>query len=132
MSWLKWVLIALGIVVLLVLAMLAGLGMLSDTAEKEVRHISIGQRTITVSHYKDMTQESMADGVKIVADGHVITATPDAITVDGKPVSIDPNQDIEILIDESGKLEAKGVAPAAPPAPGTEEDEEQPAETAPE
>jgi hypothetical protein len=130
MSWLKWTLIGLGIVVLLVLAMLAGLGMLTDSAEKEVRHISVGQRTITVSHYKDMTQESMADGVKIVADGHVINATPDAITVDGKPVSIDPSQDVEILIDEKGNLEAKGVAPGAPAPAGA--DEEEPAETAPE
>lgn len=129
MSWLKWVLIGLGIVVLLVLGMLWSLGMLSDAPEKEVRHLSVGQRTITVSHYRDMTQETMAEGVKIVADGHVITATADAITVDGKPISIDPTQDVEILIDIDGKLEAKGVAPGAPPPPG--DLEEQPAETAP-
>ncbi len=129
MSWLKWVLIGLGIVVLLVLGMLWSLGMLSDAPEKEVRHLSVGQRTITVSHYRDMTQETMAEGVKIVADGHVITATADAITVDGKPISVDPAQDVEILIDVEGKLEAKAVAPGAPPPAG--ELEEQPAETAP-
>ena len=130
MSWLKWGLIGLGAVVLLVLAMLAGLGMLTDSAEQEVRHISVGQRTITISHYKEMRQDSIADGVKIVADGHVITATPDAITVDGKPVAIDASQDVEILIDEKGNLEARGAAPAASLPPGG--DEEQPAETAPE
>jgi hypothetical protein len=130
MSWTKWGLIGLGAVILLVLAMLGGLGMLSESVEKEVRHIPLGQRTITVSHYKDMTEETIADGVKIVADGHVITATADAITVDGKPVAIDPSQDVEILIDEKGNLEAKGVAPGAPVPAGA--DEEEPAETAPE
>ena len=66
MPWLKWVLIALGIVAVLVIAIIAALGPLTSGGGKEVRHISIGQRTISVSHYKDMTQESIADGVKIV------------------------------------------------------------------
>ena len=114
MSWLKWGLIALGLVAVLVVAMLTGLGMFSDAPEKEVRHISVGERTITISHYKDMTQEMLAEGVKVVADGHVILATRESILVDGKPLDIDPRQDVEILIDEKGNLEAKGLAPGAP------------------
>jgi len=114
MPWLKWVLIALGIVVVLVIAIIAVLGLLTSGGGKEVRHISIGQRTISVSHYKDMTQESIADGVKIVADDHVITATPDAITIDGKTQDFDPSRDVEINIDEKGGIEAKAMSPAAP------------------
>jgi hypothetical protein len=114
MPWLKWALIALGIVAALVIAIIAALGLLTSGGGKEVRHISIGQRTISVSHYKDMTQESIADGVKIVADDHVITATPDAITIDGKTQDFDPSQDVEINIDEKGGIEAKAMSPAAP------------------
>jgi len=114
MPWLKWVLIALGVVVVLVIAIIAALGSLTSGGGKEVRHISIGERTISVSHYKDMTQESIADGVKIVADDHVITATPDAITIDGKTQDFDPSRDVEINIDEKGGIEAKAMSPAAP------------------
>jgi hypothetical protein len=115
MTWLKWVLIALGIVVVLVIAIIAALGLLTSGGGKEVRHISVGQRTISVSHYKDMTQESVADGVKIVADGHVITATPDAITIDGKTQDFDPSQDVDISIDAKGGVEAKAITPAPGP-----------------
>lgn len=115
MSWLRWMLIAFGIVVVLVIAIIAALGLLTSGGGHEVRHISVGPRTITVSHYKDMTQESVGDGVKIVVDGHVITATPDTITIDGNPQSFDPAQDVEIDIDEKGGIQAKGVSPEAPP-----------------
>jgi hypothetical protein len=83
----------------------------------------MGQRTITVSHYKNLTQETTADGVKIVVDGHVITATPDAITIDGKPQTFDPAQDVDITVDESGAVQAKAMAADAP-----RPDEEVPAE----
>ena len=84
MTWLKWLLIALSLVIILVIAIVAGLGMMTSKQGKEVRHISVGQRTVTVSHYKNLTQETTADGVKIVVDGHTITATADAIIIDGK------------------------------------------------
>lgn len=114
MSWLKGLLIALGLVAVLVFVIIAGLGMLSSDKGKEVRHISVGQRTITVLHYKNMTQETTADGVKIVIDGHVITATPDAITIDGKAQTFDPTQDVEITVDESGAVQAKTLSADAP------------------
>ncbi len=61
-----------------------------------------------------MTQEIVAEGVKVVADGHVILATTESILVDGKPLDIDPRRDVEILIDEDGNVDAKGLAPGAP------------------
>jgi hypothetical protein len=111
MTWLKGLLIALGLVVVLVIAIIAALGFLSSEPGREVRHISIGQRTITVSHYKNLTQETTADGVKIVVDGHVITATPDAITIDGKQKTFDPAQDVQITVDDKGAVQAKMQGP---------------------
>ncbi|HSA67413.1 MAG TPA: hypothetical protein VLE24_07095, partial [Methyloceanibacter sp.] len=114
MTWLKGLMIALGLVVVLVVAIVAGLGVLTSDKGKEVRHISIGQRTITVSHFENLTQETTADGVKIVADGHTITATQDAVAIDGKPQSFDPTQDVEITIDETGAVQAKSLSADAP------------------
>jgi cytoskeletal protein RodZ len=114
MTWLKGLLIALGLVVVLVFAIIAALGLLTSDKGKEVRHISIGQRTITVSHYKDLTQETTADGVKIVVDGHTITATPDAIAIDGKAQTFDPTQDVEITVDETGAVQARSLSADAP------------------
>lgn len=115
MTWLKGLLIALGLVAVLVVAIVAALGLLTSDQGKEVRHISIGQRTITVSHFKNLTQESTADGVvKIVADGHTITATQDAITIDGKPQTFDPTQDVEVSIDETSAVQAKSLSADAP------------------
>ena len=115
MTWLKGLLIALGLVVVLVVGIIAALGLLTSDKGKEVRHNSIGQRTITVSHFKNLTQETTADGVvKIVADGHTITATQDAITIDGKPQNFDPTQDVEVSIDETGAVQAKSLSADAP------------------
>jgi hypothetical protein len=114
MTWLKGLLIALGLVVVLVFAIIAALGLLTSDKGKEVRHISIGQRTITVSHYKDLTQETTADGVKIVVDGHTVTATSDAIAIDGKAQTFDPTQDVEITVDETGAVQAKTLSADAP------------------
>lgn len=114
MTWLKGLLIALGLVVVLAIAILAALGLLSSDKGREVRHISVGQRTITVSHFKNFTQQSIADGVKIIVDDHVITATPDAIAIDGTEQSIDPSQDVEITVDEAGTVAVKAISPETP------------------
>lgn len=124
MSWVKGLLIGLGLVAVLVFVIIAALGMLGSDEGKEVRHISIGQRTITVSHFKNLTQETTADGVKIVVDGHTITATTDALTIDGKAQNFDPAQDVDITIDESGAVQAKQLSADAP----RPDEEEVPAE----
>ena len=71
-----------------------------------------GSRTVTVGgNYKSMTQESLADGMKINVDGHVITHRP-AIrwTVDGKTQVLEPDQDMEIRVDEKGAVAVKVVS----------------------
>jgi hypothetical protein len=124
MSWVKGLLIGLGAVAVLVFAIIAALGMLGSGGGKEVRHISMGQRTITVSHFKNLTQQTTADGVRIMVDGHTIVATNDAITIDGKAQTFDPTQDVEITVDESGAVQAKTLAADAP----RPDEEEVPAE----
>ena len=49
-----------------------------------------------------------------MADGHTITATQDAITIDGKPQTFDPTQDVEVSIDETGAVQAKSLSADAP------------------
>jgi hypothetical protein len=109
MTWLKGMLIALGLVAVIAIGIVASLGLLSPDKGHEIRHISIGQRTISVSHYKGFTQETTADGVKMVVDGHTITATPDEITIDGAEQDIAPDQDVEIVVDEAGHVTAKAA-----------------------
>lgn len=114
MSWVKGLVIGLGLVAVLVFVIVAALGTLNTVGGKEVQHIPVGQRTITVSHFKNLAQETTADGVKIVVDGHTISATADTITIDGKAQNFDPAQDVEITVDESGTVQAKTLTADAP------------------
>ena len=71
--------------------------------------MTVGSRTVTVGgHYKDMTQESLADGMKINVDGHEITIGPISSTVDGKTQVLEPDQDVEITVDEKGAVVGEG------------------------
>jgi hypothetical protein len=56
-----------------------------------------------------LTQESLADGIKIVVDGHVITINDDQLTMDGKTQVLEPDQDVEIVVSEAGAVEMKVV-----------------------
>ena len=112
MTWRRWAVITAVAVLLVTLGMFAAIGTFTGGGGKEVRHIAVGQRTVTLSHHSEMTQELLSNGVKIVADGHEITATAESITVDGQKLEIDPTEDVEIVIDEAGKIAARGVPPA--------------------
>jgi hypothetical protein len=114
MSWLKWMLIGLGLVVVLAVVIVIAVGHWSSGEKRlETMSMTVGDRTITVSgHYKTMTQETTAEGMKIVVDDHVIAATPGELTIDGKPQAFDPSQDVEIYVNEKGGVEAK-VSPDA-------------------
>jgi hypothetical protein len=71
----------------------------------------VGNRTVTVGgHYKSMTQESLADGIKVVIDGHVIIVSADQLTVDGKTQVLEPGQDVEVLVNAEGVVEVKLVS----------------------
>ena len=112
MSWLKRILIGLGIVLVLLIGILFAIGFLTpdEGSVMQTMSMTVGNRTVTVvGHYKDMTQESLADGIKAVIDGHVIIVTGDHLTVDGNTQVLEPGQDVEVLVDKDGKVSAKLV-----------------------
>jgi autotransporter translocation and assembly factor TamB len=112
MTWLKRILIGLGIVLVLLIALVVVAGYWTPDEKSVTQTVSmtVGSRTVTVGgHYKDMTQESLADGIKVTIDGHVIIVSADQLTVDGKTQVLEPGQDVEVLVDAEGVVEVKLV-----------------------
>ena len=113
MTWLKRILIGLGIVLVLLIALVvvAGYWTPDEKSVTQTMSMTVGSRTVTVGgHYKDMTQESLADGIKVVIDGHVIIVSADQLTVDGKTQVLEPGQDVEVLVDAEGVVSVKLVS----------------------
>jgi urease beta subunit len=118
MSWLKRILIGLAIVLVLLIGILFAIGFWTtdEGSVMQTMSMTVGNRTITVGgHYKDMTQESLADGMKVVIDGHEILISGDQLTVDGNTQVLEPGQDVEVLVDKAGKVSVKLVASADAP-----------------
>jgi hypothetical protein len=113
MSWGRRILIGASIVLVLLIGLVLAVGYLSvdEKSVSQTMSMTVGNRTVTVGgHFKSMTQESLADGVKVVIDGHEIVIGPDQLTVDGKTQVLQPDQDVEILVDEKGAVSVKLVA----------------------
>jgi hypothetical protein len=116
MTWLKRILIGLGIVLVLLIALVvvAGYWTPDEKSVTQTMSMTVGNRTVTVGgHFKDMTQESLADGIKVIIDGHVIMVSADQLTVDGKTQVLEPGQDVEVLVDAEGVVTVKLVASGA-------------------
>ncbi|MGH9897219.1 MAG: hypothetical protein ACREA0_35530 [bacterium] len=116
MTWLKRILIGLGIVLVLLIALVvvAGYWTPDEKSVTQTMSMTVGSRTVTVGgHYKDMTQETLADGIKVTIDGHVIIVSADQLTVDGKTQVLEPGQDVEVLVDAEGVVTVKLVASGA-------------------
>jgi hypothetical protein len=112
MTWLKRILIGLGIVLALLIALVlvAGYWTPDEKSVTQTMSMTVGNRTVTVGgHYKDMTQESLADGIKVTIDGHVIIVSADQLTVDGKTQVLEPGQNVEVLVDAEGVVSVKLV-----------------------
>jgi hypothetical protein len=111
MSWLLRILAGLGIVLALVIVfvlVIGNWGTSDDTTQ--ALSLTVGNRTVTVAgHYKDMTQESIANGMKVVVDGHEIVVTDDQLSVDGKTEVVEPDQDVMVYVGEDGKVQVKLV-----------------------
>ncbi len=109
--WLKRVLIGAGLVLALAVAMVFAVGYWTPSGQVEqTLSVTVGHRTVTIGgKYKSVTQESMADGMSIKVDGHEITLTGDQLTIDGKTQVLEPDQNIEIWVDEEGKVSVKVV-----------------------
>jgi hypothetical protein len=118
MSWLKRILIGLAIVLVLLIAIVIAIGFWSpdEGSVTQTMSMTVGSRTVTIGgHFKSMTQESLADGIKVVIDGHVIIVTADQLTVDGNTQVLEPGLDVEVLVDKDGKVSVKLVASANAP-----------------
>jgi flagellar hook assembly protein FlgD len=109
MSWLKKSLIGLGIALALLITILAVIGFLTPSRPAtQALTMTVGNHSVTVAgHYKDLTQESTADGVKVMVDGHKITLDGDQLTMDGKTQVLEPDQNVTIYVDEKGGVDVK-------------------------
>ena len=109
--WLKRILIGAGIVLALLIALVFAVGYWTPSGQVEqTLSVTVGHRTVTIGgHYKSVTQESMADGMSIKVDGHEITLTGDQLTIDGKTQVLEPDQNIEIWVDDKGEVSVKVV-----------------------
>jgi hypothetical protein len=115
MGWGRRILIGASLVLVLLIALVLVAGYLSvdEGSVTQSRSMTVGGRTVTVGeHYQNMTQESLADGVKVTVDGHEIVVSADQLTVDGKTQVLEPGQDVEILVGKEGDLSVKVVASA--------------------
>ena len=124
MTWLMRILVGLGIVLALVIALVLVIGNWGASGPPtQALSMAVGQRTVTVAgHYKNVTQESTGDGIKVVVDGHEIAVSPDQLTVDGKAQDLDPAQDVLVYVNQDGEVEVK----AAPHEEAEEASEEAP------
>ena len=109
--WLKRILIAAGIALLLVIALVVVAGSWTPGGSgNQTLAVTVGHRTVTIGgKYQSVTQESMADGMSIKVDGHEITLTGDQLTIDGKTQVLEPDQNIEIFVDDKGAVTVKVV-----------------------
>jgi hypothetical protein len=111
MSWLMRILVGLGLVLALVIVLVLVIGNIG-TREETTQAISmtVGNRTVTVAgHYKDMTQESVADGIKVIVDGHEVLITTDQLSVDGKMETLEPDEDVTVYVNQDGRVQVKVV-----------------------
>jgi len=109
MSWVMRVLGAVGIVLALVIVIVFVIGRLGTSDEPtQALALAVGNRTINVAgHFKDMTQETIADGIKIVVDKHEVVVSSDQLSVDGKAEILEPNQDVMLYVGKDGRLQVK-------------------------
>jgi len=109
MSWLMRILGAVGVVLAIVIVMVLIVGRLGTGEDTtQALALAVGNRTINVAgHFKDMTQESIADGVKIVVDAHEVVVSGDQLSVDGRTEVLEPDQDVMIYVAKDGRLQVK-------------------------
>jgi autotransporter translocation and assembly factor TamB len=116
MTWLGRIVIGASIVLVLLIAFVLVAAYWSPdpgSVTQQTVSMTVGSRTVTIGgHYQDMTQDSLADGITVVVDGHEIVVGADQLTVDGKTQVLEPNQDVEVLVDKNGVLSVKLVASA--------------------
>ena len=120
MTWATRTLAAVGIMLALVIVIVFIVGRLGTSDDPtQALALAVGNRTINVAgHFKDMTQETIADGIKIVVDNHEVVVSSDQLSVDGKTQFLEPNQDVMLYMGKDGrlqvKIDGKGASEEAP------------------
>ena len=109
MTWLTRILAAIGIVLALVIVIVFVVGRLGTNDDPtQALALAVGNRTINVAgHFKDMTQETIADGIKIIVDDHEVVVSSDQLSVDGETQILEPNQDVMLYVGKDGRLQVK-------------------------
>ncbi len=113
MTWLTRIVIGASIVLVLLIAFVLVAAYWSPdpgSVTQQTVSMTVGSRTVTIGGH--LTQDSLTDGITVVVDGHEIVVGADQLTVDGKTQVLEPNQDVEVLVDKSGVLSVKLVASA--------------------
>lgn len=111
MTWLMRILVGLGIALALVIVIVLVIGNWGTSEDTtQALSMSVGNRTVTVAgHYKNMTQESYGEGIKIVVDGHEVLVSGHQLTVDGKTEMLEPGKDVMIYVAEDGDIKVSLV-----------------------
>lgn len=113
MSRLTQFLIGLGAVLALMIVILTMAGIWGSNVPNQTVEASFGEHLVTVKgHYKDLTQETVAEGLMITVDGQKIAITNDQVTAAGLTHALQPGQDVEILVDEKGTVAVRVGDPA--------------------
>jgi hypothetical protein len=114
MSRLTQILIGTGVVLALLVILVVMAGNWGSSAPSQTVEMSFGTHLVTVKGlYKDLTQETIAEGLLIAVDGNEITVNDAQITAAGLTHVLEPGQNVEILVDEKGTVEVKMAEPDA-------------------
>jgi hypothetical protein len=94
--------LALGLVIVIVV-LIGNIGSGDDGTQ--LTALTVGGRTVTVAgHYATLSQESLADGVKVIVEGHEIMVTADQLSVDGRAQVLEPENNVTVTISKDGDL----------------------------
>jgi hypothetical protein len=94
--------LALGLVILIVV-LIGNVGSGGDG--REVTALTVGSRTVIVDgYYETLSQESIADGIKIIVEGHEIMVTADQLSVDGAAQVLEPEENVTVAVSKNGAI----------------------------
>ena len=113
MSWLIRIMAAIGIVLALVIVIVLLIGNVG-TRESGTEPITLtaGNRAVTIAgHYTNFTQETFADGIKIIVDGHEVVVSADQLSVDGETQVLESDHDVTVYVAKDGTIQVGIVEP---------------------
>jgi hypothetical protein len=106
MVWIMRGLVAIALALGLVIAIVVLIGNIGSGDDgAQVTALTVGGRAVTVAgHYATLSQESVADGLKVIVEGHEIMVTADQLSVDGRAQVLEPENNVTVTISKDGEL----------------------------